>query len=88
MTEEACINRGQQLADHFEDILEMVNIGSGAQRQTESNPNPLRSGQKVRKTIEELGGEMPENLPVADSIKAIDKNKEPRLLKPKKKKNE
>jgi hypothetical protein len=45
-------------------------------------------GKKVRKTIDELGGEMPENLPVADSIKTIDKNKEPRLLKPRKKKNE
>lgn len=46
---EACINSGQQLADHFEDILEMVTIGSGAQRKTESQPNPLRSGQKSKK---------------------------------------
>lgn|SRR5699024_5156334 len=33
---DACVNSGQQLADHFEDILEMVTIGSGAQRKTES----------------------------------------------------
>jgi DNA-damage-inducible protein D len=33
---EACTNSGQQVADHFEDILEMVNIGSGAKRKTES----------------------------------------------------
>ena len=33
---EACTNSGQNISDHFEDILEMVNIGSGAQRQTES----------------------------------------------------
>lgn len=33
---EACVNSGQQIADHFEDILEMVNIGSGAQRKIES----------------------------------------------------
>lgn len=32
----ACVNSGQILADHFEDILEMVAIGSGAQRKTES----------------------------------------------------
>lgn len=53
-----------------------------------ANQTHYEVGKKVRKTIEELGGEMPENLPVADSIKAIDKNKEPRLLKPRKKKNE
>ncbi len=33
---EACTNSGQHIDDHFEDILEMVNIGSGAQRKTES----------------------------------------------------
>lgn len=29
---EACRNSGQQIVDHFEDTLEMVNIGSGATR--------------------------------------------------------
>ena len=38
---------------------------------------------KVRKTIEELGGTMPEDLPVADSIKHLE-SKEQRLLKDKK----
>ena len=33
---EACTNSGQRIADHFEDILEMVIIGSGARRKTES----------------------------------------------------
>lgn len=33
---EACNNSKQQVSDHFEDILEMVAIGSGAQRHTES----------------------------------------------------
>ncbi|MCE7923292.1 MAG: DNA damage-inducible protein D [Haliscomenobacteraceae bacterium CHB4] len=33
---EACQNSGHNLADHFEDILEMVEIGSKAQRQIES----------------------------------------------------
>lgn len=32
---EACENSGQRVADHFEGILEMVSIGSGAQRGTE-----------------------------------------------------
>ena len=30
---EACRNSGQPVANHFEDILEMVGIGSGARRQ-------------------------------------------------------
>ena len=29
---EACINSNGELSDHFEDILEMVQIGSGAKR--------------------------------------------------------
>lgn len=33
---EACSNSGQKVRDHFEDFLEMVVIGSGAQRKTES----------------------------------------------------
>lgn len=32
---EACDNSRQSIADHFEDILEMVEIGSGARRQIE-----------------------------------------------------
>jgi len=35
----------------------------------------------VRKTIEEIGGTMPENLPVAASIKKLEKAKEPKKLK-------
>ena len=30
---EACKNSGSDIVDHFEDILEMVEIGSGGQRQ-------------------------------------------------------
>ena len=33
---EACVNSGQKLTDHFEDILEMVPIGSGAERKIDS----------------------------------------------------
>jgi DNA-damage-inducible protein D len=32
---EACKNSGQPISDHFEDILDMVKIGSGAKRQLE-----------------------------------------------------
>ena len=37
---EACKNSGQKVADHFEDFLEMVSIGSGAQR-------PMNDGIKL-----------------------------------------
>jgi DNA-damage-inducible protein D len=36
-------------------------------------------GRKVRKTIHELGGTMPENLPVAESIKKIESREKKRL---------
>ncbi len=39
---EACRNSGQPVTDHFEDILEMVEIGSGARRELpEVTPVPL-----------------------------------------------
>ncbi len=40
----------------------------------EANKTHYEVGKKVRKTIEELGGTMPENLPVAESIKQLVKN--------------
>jgi DNA-damage-inducible protein D len=36
-------------------------------------------GRKVRKTIHELGGTMPENLPVAESIKKVESREKKRL---------
>jgi len=33
---EACVNSGQRLADHFEDMLEMITLGKTAQREVES----------------------------------------------------
>ena len=35
--------------------------------------NNNKINKKVRKTIEDIGGTMPEDLPVADSIKKLDK---------------
>ena len=46
-----------------------------------ANKTHFEVGKKVRKTIEELGGEMPENLPVADSIKKVEKAQEPKQVK-------
>ena len=48
-----------------------------------ANQTHYEVGKKVRKTIEEIGGEMPENLPVEDSIKKIDKAQQTKELKAK-----
>lgn len=46
-----------------------------------ANQTHYEIGQKVRKTIEEIGGTLPENLPAADSIKKLEKAKEEKQLK-------
>ncbi len=46
-----------------------------------ANQTHLEVGKKVRKTIEELGGTMPENLPVVESIKEIEKSKTQKEIK-------
>ena len=52
-----------------EDKLRRENI-KGKEK---ANQTHFEVGQKVRKTIQELGGAMPENLPTAESIKKIEK---------------
>ncbi len=71
-------------ATQTEDKLRRDNI-KGKQQ---ANKTHYDIGKKVRKTIAEIGGTMPENLPVADSIKKLEKVKEPRTLQlPKNKKS-
>ena len=131
----ACKNSGQKIEDHFEDILEMIVIGKGGERQVDSvkglyggitakdihakkglkksqkildhmgstelaanlfratqteeklkrenikgkqkaNMTHYEVGAKVRQTIKELGGTMPEDLPTAENIKAVEKKKQ------------
>jgi DNA-damage-inducible protein D len=54
----------------------------------QANITHFEIGKKVRKTIEEIGGTMPENLPVADSIKKLEKAQAPKPLNTPKKKND
>lgn len=81
----ACVNSGQREEDHFVGADQMVEIGSGARRKLQTvmmsryacylviqNADPAKEIEKVRKTIEELGGTMPENLPAAESIRKIE----------------
>jgi len=89
------LKKSQQILDHMgstelaanlfratqtEEKLQRENI-KGKQK---ANQTHFEVGKKVRKTIAELGGTMPENLPVADSIKKLEKAKQPRRLKGKK----
>lgn len=69
-------------ATQTEEKLRRDNI-KGKQK---ANKTHYEIGKKVRKTIEEIGGTMPENLPIADSIKKLEKAKDPKPLKTKKKK--
>ncbi|ANB74476.1 hypothetical protein [Paraburkholderia phytofirmans] len=83
---EACRQSEQQVEYHFADIRKMVEIGSRAQTQTEeklrreavkgkqhANQTHFEVGSKVRQTIQELGGTMPENLPTPEtSIKQVE----------------
>ena len=69
-------------ATQTEEKLRRENI-QGKQR---ANRTHFEVGKKVRKTIEELGGTMPENLPVADSIKKLEKRESKKITGRKKNK--
>ena len=123
---EACKNSGNQIGDHFEDILDMIVIGKGGRRQVENvrlsryacylivqNADPSKEIIAIGQTYfavltrlqeiskmqeftrltdenekrlflrnEELGGTMPENLPVEENIKKIEQSKQKKLPKP------
>jgi DNA-damage-inducible protein D len=59
-------------ATQTEDKLRKENI-KGKQKANETH---FEVGKKVRQTIKEIGGTMPENLPVADSIKRLENKKD------------
>jgi len=90
------LRKSQQILDHMGSTELAANLFRATQTEEKlkrenieekhkANQTHFEVGKKVRKTIQELGGEMPENLPVADSIKKIKKPEEPKQLKPKKK---
>lgn len=58
-------------ATQTEEKLRRENI----QGKTKANRTHYQVGAKVRQTIKELGGTMPEDLPVAESIKIVEKKK-------------
>lgn len=91
------LKKSQNILDHMGSTELAANLFRATQTEeklkrenikgkTKANQAHYEVGKKVRKTIEELGGTMPENLPVADSIKKLDKKDDPKKIGNKKKK--
>ena len=78
------LKKGQQILDHMGSEELAANLFRATQTEGKlrrenikgkerANQTHFEVGQKVRKTIQELGGEMPENLPTSESIKKIER---------------
>lgn len=90
------LKKNQQILDHMGSTELAANLFRATQTEEKlkrenikgkqnANRTHYEVGMKVRKTIQELGGTMPENLPVADSIKKLEKANELKQIKLKKK---
>lgn len=88
------LKKSQQILDHMGSTELAANLFRATQTEEklkrenikgkqQANKTHYEVGKKVRKTIQELGGEMPENLPAPDSIKKIEKQ-QVKQIKPKK----
>ena len=86
------LKKNQQILDHMGSTELAANLFRATQTEEKlrreniqgkgnANKTHFEVGKKVRKTIQELGGEMPENLPTADSIKQVEKVHEKKRLK-------
>ncbi|MDD3668602.1 MAG: DNA damage-inducible protein D [Bacteroidales bacterium] len=93
------LKKNQQILDHMGSTELAANLFRATQTEEKlirenikgkqkANQTHLEVGKKVRKTIEELGGTMPENLPVVESIKEIEKSKTQKEIKSSNKKKE
>ena len=85
------LKKSQKILDHMGSTELAANLFRATQTEEKlrrenikgknrANKTHYEVGAKVRKTIQELGGTMPENLPVADSIKKLE-TKEKKELK-------
>jgi DNA-damage-inducible protein D len=84
------LKKNQHILDHMGSTELAANLFRATQaedklrrEQIQGKDNANRThfevGQKVRQTIEELGGTMPEDLPVAESIKALEKEQSKKI---------
>jgi DNA-damage-inducible protein D len=87
------LKKSQHILDHMGSTELAANLFRATQTEEKLRREEIRGkekankthfevGRKVRKTIEELGGTMPENLPVEENIKKIEQSKQKRLPKP------
>jgi len=78
------LTKSQQILDHMGSTELAANLFRATQTEEKlrrenikgkqkANQTHFDVGKKVRQTIKEIGGTMPENLPVADSIKTLEK---------------
>ena len=92
------LKKSQQILDHMGSTELAANLFRATQTEdklkrdkikgkTNANKTHFEVGKKVRQTIKDLGGTMPENLPVEDSIKKIEKVESKKIVAPKKKKD-
>lgn len=84
------LKKSQKILDHMGSTELAANLFRATQAEdklrredikgkTEANQTHYEVGVKVRKTIEELGGTMPEDLPVVESIKKIEAKEKKQL---------
>jgi len=77
------LKKSQKILDHMGSTELAANLFRATQTEeklrreqikgkTKANQTHYKVGAKVRQTINELGGTMPENLPIAESIKSIE----------------
>ena len=87
------LKKSQHILDHMGSTELAANLFRATQTEEKLRREEIRGkgkankthfevGRKVRKTIEELGGTMPENLPVEENIKKIEQSKQKSLPKP------
>lgn len=93
------LKKSQQILDHMGSTELAANLFRATQAEDKlirdkvkgkanANKTHLEVGKKVRQTIKDLGGTMPENLPVEDSVKKIENLEKKKLALPKNKNNE
>ena len=84
------LNKGQQILDHMGSTELAANLFRATQAEEKlkrdsvknkyaANQTHYEVGKKVRQTIVEIGGTMPEHLPVVESIKLIEKKQRIKL---------
>ena len=90
------LKKSQQILDHMGSTELAANLFRATQTEEKlirdkvkgknsANKTHYEVGKKVRQTIKDLGGTMPENLPVEDSIKKIENIEKKKIAIPKKK---